>query len=281
MLWSNDIESTVIEILQQKELKIVDLIEKIRKRRGAVTKQGVYRVIRHLREQEVVVVYKGRVALSQVWVQKMSEFFTIAKHYYSEGLVLDDGFLNIEDGSRITYRFKSPYVMDRFWGHVFGVLGGIMSQNIPAVLYNTHEWFLLARYESERLSFDDLKRANKRLLVVVGHDDVLDKSVRKEFDGDMSQYHIDTSTGFKENYYLNVFGDYLIEAYLDKVVAQNIDDFYKRTKRMSQQATLELRNIVSQKGSNRFVVSRNKKKADRLRKKLSKPFYIPKGARLT
>lgn len=277
MIYSGkSIESLIIRCLQQKELPIVELIREIAKKRDGTTKQGVYQAIAKLRESEVVVVFDKKISLNKSWVQEMTSFFSTASKSSTERPFIDTGFLNLEDGDRATYRFRSPYITDRFWAHAFSVLSAVTTKTTPIFIYNPHEWFLIARHESERRLFDDLRKDGRLLLVTIGHNDTLDQIVRKEFDQELSQYAIDTEFHFKEDYYLNIFGDYIIEVHLDKNVSKNISKFYTEEKVISAESTAKLQRIISQKGQNRLVVSRNKKKANELRKKLSKNFYIPK-----
>jgi hypothetical protein len=270
------IESLIIRCLQHKELTIVDLIRDIAKKRGGATKQGVYRAIAKLREAEVVVVFDKKISLNKSWIQEMSDFFSATSKYYSEQPLTDTGFLNLEEGDRAVYRFKSPYVADRFWAHAFSVLSATIKKTTPIYIYNPHEWFLIARRESERRLFDDLKKDGRLLLVTIGHNDSLDQHIRKDFDQNLSQYAIDTSFHFKENYYVNIFDDYIIEVYLDKKVSKDISAFYAEEIMVTAESIAKLQHIISQKGQNRFVISRNKKKTRELSKRLSKNFYIPK-----
>jgi ribosomal protein S1 len=107
----------------------------------------------------------------------------------------------------------------------------------------------------------------------------MDKHAYKDFDKNYVKMTINTDLGYKLNHYINIFGDYIIDAYLDMENAKRIDEFYKKNKKISPNMIEELRVITNQKGRNRLVISKNKKRAHKLRKKLAKDFHIPEPFR--
>jgi hypothetical protein len=78
----------------------------------------------------------------------------------------------------------------------------------------------------------------------------------------------------KNNYYVNVIGDFVIEVWLDKKVCKEIDDYYTKTQNLGEIERQKLEHILSQKGKNKFVVSRNKRKAEAFRSKFKKYFFL-------
>lgn len=266
-------EESIIDLLQKGSSRTTFLLEKLQSGKGAISKQAFYKTLRKLIEDEVVVVRSKVASLSHVWILKMSQFFENAKRSYSIETQGED-FLLLNDGERVSYTFKTPEQTDMFWGHAFSVLVDTMKEK-TVFLYNPHEWFLLARYHTERTLFDDLLKRNKTLLVLSGHNTVLDKFIQKDFDGVNSQHFALEHMPFeKENYHFNIFGDFIIEARLDEKVAKEIHSFYTTTKVFTKDAERRIKAIVSKKGKNKLTISRNKKKAEHLRKLFEKYFLV-------
>ena len=80
-----------------------------------------------------------------------------------------------------------------------------------------------------------------------------------------------------KNYYINVFGDFIIEAWLDPKTTIEINDFYLNKKVLSKEVKEELKNIVSKKGRNKLVISRNSRKASKTRSMFKKYFVFNKS----
>jgi hypothetical protein len=73
------------------------------------------------------------------------------------------------------------------------------------------------------------------------------------------------------NYYLNIFGDYTIEARIDEKTAERVDRLYEEATQWDNSVEGKLRGLVSE-GKTVITISRNKKKADKL-KKLFVPYF--------
>ncbi|MDP1690060.1 MAG: hypothetical protein Q8L52_02560 [bacterium] len=278
MLFTNEksIETLICTQLQRGSVDTTTLIAQIREQRPKTTKQGVYAALRQLRRDEIVVMHAKKASLNVRWLKQMDQFFLIAEQYYVEGDFGRDNFLNLKDGERISYFFSTPTETDQFWGHALLILAeSAASNDEPVYLYNPHEWFLLARSESEREYISIITR-RRRFLLTAGAKTPLDRAVANEFDGDMSQYHmLDAPLFTKNNYYLNIIGDFFIEVWLDPHIAAHIEEVYREAEKVDEDIKIKLAEIVACKGRSKLTISRNIKRAAKLKKMLGKNFYIP------
>jgi hypothetical protein len=269
------LEEHILTSLQLGTMPIVRLIEIIKTKRPKTTKQGVYLIIRKLKRQEIVVVHKKNISLSGVWISAMEEFFRKAEYATRNINSPNNTFLNLNLGEKIQYYFKNPVLTDAFWSHVFITLVETSSPQLPVLIYNPHEWFLLARTENEAGLFGKIAARGQKLALLCGNNTTLDKFVRKHFDRNMTFYETLEKPLFdKNNYYVNVIGDFVIEVWLDKKVCKEIDDYYTKTQNLGEIERQKLEHILSQKGKNKFVVSRNKRKAEAFRSKFKKYFFL-------
>lgn len=271
------IEDYILSYLQKGSFNTSELLEKIKTIRPKTTKQGFYQSLRKLKKDEVVVIYSKRVSLSHIWINTMSEYFATAKRLHTLAGVPSEDFLQLEDGDKISYTFKSPTIADMFWGHAFGVLASRTQQDEPVYIYNPHEWFMIARHKSEKIVFNEIISSGKQLFVLIGNNDPLDKYIANEFDGIMSQYYMCTEKLFeKENYYLNIFDDFTIEAYLDEKTTSLVNQLYKETTVFTEDIREQLKQIVNHQGKTKLTISRNKRKAQKFKTVFKKYFYIKK-----
>ncbi len=257
-------------------MSVLDLIEDLKVKRSGTTKQGVYAALRLLRKAEVVVLHKGQVSLNIRWLNSTAEYFTRAQYFYLQDAGKSGHFLNLKQGEKIRYFFQSPAVTDAFCIHVIYLLIDLTGADFFG--YNPHDWFLIGRRQSERDMMDYVVKKGRLYLMTVAGQSFLDKFVAGEFNGNQTQYYMSDKVLFeKNNYYLNIIGDFLIEVLIDQRSADNIGRLYGNTSSFSEDVTKQLKGIVESQGRSRLTITRNLKKADRLRRSLAKHFYISKG----
>lgn len=272
------IEDLIIKTLKEGPLPSMDLVKKISAQRVRATKQAVYSALRKLKKEEIVVTHGKVASLNSLWINKMSDFFAEARHHYSIANVEAEGFLALEDGDKITYNFKNPETTDAFWGHAFDILANIMEKDEPVFIYNPHQWFLLARENQETALFKRITTQKRQILITSPGQTALDKFVRKYFDGTYTQYYLSDHELFKKsNYYVNIFGDYLVEVWIDEKTQEKIDGFYKTNSEFTEENKRKIQNIIATQGKNKLSISRDKDKAEKIKKMLKKDFYIIKS----
>lgn len=273
----HSLESSIIILLQKQSWIIVELIAELKTNRPKLSKQAVYQVLRNLKKSEIVIVGSKTVSLSSLWIDRMYEFFAAAKYSY-EGVdsndSLTENFLKMEDGDRIVYEFKNPAATDIFWGHASNILRSIMPKNTPMLIYEPHNWFLLARESIEREIMDRSASEGHPFYVYIPATTLLDKYTKFLFSKPHS-CHLENIHYFKENFYINTHGDYIIEVVIDPKTQSQIDKFYNTYTTWNADAESEIKRIVSHmKGRNKLTISRNAKKAEKYRKIFKKYFLI-------
>ncbi len=147
---SQPIEQLILKTLQKGAILTIKLIEHIALIRHKTTKQGVYRVLRKLRDEEKIVIHGKSISLNLHWIKKMNEFFSLAHFYYSQKVASPDSFLNIMEKDKIVYFFKNLNLLDSFWSHAFHMFAEVLNPKEPIFVYNPHEWFAYARQETEQ-----------------------------------------------------------------------------------------------------------------------------------
>ncbi len=267
------IESTVVKLLQKGSLPVHMLIDQVNQVRPKTTKQSVYLALRNLRKKEVVIMANKIASLDHLWIKNMKDFFGTAESIYM-GKNTGETFLDLKDGENIEYRFKSPLATDIFWAHAFSILFGSLKKMAPIFLYNPHQWFLIVRRKTEKQLMQESKKTGHPWLQIIANNTPLDLKARNEFKGDMNRCQVLTHNTFSENYYVNIFGDFLIEAWLDKDTSSKIDSVYKNNSEL-EKASLMLSEIVTNnKGKNRLRISCNQRKAQKIKKLFGKYFIF-------
>ncbi len=269
------IEDLILDVLSDGQQSTLALIDKIREKRPQTTKQAVYQALRVLKANETIVQSREEVSLSSVWLKRLADFTEKAELNYKQKERPSTNFLGLKQGEKISYTFKTFEATDMFWAHAFDVLADVTMQTSPIFLYNPHEWFLLARPESEIYLFDHTVKNGRKMFLMIGNNDPLDMYVSKFFDGEKKNYYASPKALFlKNNYYLNVLDDFLIEVWLDPKVSAEIDYVYKHTKIFDENIKAKILEIIKKRGKNKLIITRNKRKADQVKRMFKEYFLI-------
>jgi hypothetical protein len=280
-LGKNNIKNLIIELLSEGSKKSIDIIEEIKSLKPGTTKQAVYLALRKLIKEEIVVKYRKKLMLNQVWVDQLNEFVNLIDKNYIENYKQTKSkneYNELKEGDKIIYLFKNLDSFDAFWNHIFSMI--VKKTNIlsPLYLYNPHEWFLFAREKSEKYMYGWIERKKPKTFFAIGGDTFLDKIVAKKYSSDLMEISIGKKLGFENNYCLAILEDYLIETYLDKKLTDKIDAIYCKSDN-EEKAAEKIKEIVSAKSKFKIVVSINPEKSSRIKKKFEKVFFIPQNVK--
>lgn len=238
------------------------------------SKESVYRTLRELLKQEVINKAKKKYSLNRHWIQKMREFSL--QHTAKTHTVDTHNVLQFDDGDSITYEFKSADLMGIYWGHLYDYVTDIHPSNIPILIYHPHEWLIHARKTSEEYVLNRVNKDKKLVLFSIGGNTELDRKFKKDWSSNYLKINTNiTVTGLKSNRYINVLGDFIFEVRTTIAFEEAIDVFFQENKGINKSNIKELQQIVHDKYKTKLIFSRNKKRAQLLRKKLSKDFYVP------
>ncbi|NTV44373.1 MAG: hypothetical protein HGA67_01600 [Candidatus Yonathbacteria bacterium] len=274
LLDRNDLTDLVVEALSNGGLSGPAVVAAVHKHRPGITRQAVYAVLRKLLAQEAVHKVGKTYALNRMWLKKLHAFASERLSSLDKGDAAHVGDIN--DGDSITYRFKNPWLMDIYWDHIFDAVMETHDPTIPVVVYHPHEWFIHARPDTEQAFLRGFARRGEVVFFSIGGNTPLDKAFKREWGSDTMQVNCGQTYGFKPGYYLNVMGDLIFEVFIEKGFADDIDDIFMEN---APDAPECLKEATQRQYRTKLVFSRDKKKADMLRKRLSKEFYMPVGVR--
>jgi hypothetical protein len=275
----DNLKSLILEILSGGPEKGVDLIEKIKNIRKGTTKQGVYKALRLLIEEKIVVKYRKNLMLNQIWLNKINKFVeqTDKNYLAGEKEKKTDTLDWMKEGSKMSYNFDSYNLLDKFHSHIFSLIIKKTDPQSPLYVYNPHEWFVLKTNlkENEDYLIEWLDERDRQLYFTVGHETFLDKRFREKYSSEKFEIAIDEKTGYPENCYINIIGNYVIEMKNDTRFAEKIHAIYKNTINENE-ASEKIKALIKTKHKIKMILSCNIQKAKKLKAKLGKNFLIPK-----
>lgn len=280
MISSNkqSVEDLIVETLAKNPYtEGPDLVLLINKLRSKTTKQAVYSALKYLTESETVAKVGNKYFLSRLWLQKINQLFKNQK----EKELTRDAIFNLKEKESISYHFPSLLTCDTYWAHIFTLLTEWISKDIPVFVWNPHEIFIIGRNRIEKSCLKEFEEQNKYAFFITRGKTYLDMEFKKTWNNNYVSISTDDKLKFANNYYLNIFKDFIIEVFIDEKLMREIDNFYKNNQKLNEENIKTFEKTFQKKYPVRMKISRKNKKAILLRKKLSKDFFIPKHLKIS
>ncbi len=259
------VEDIIIRLLSKGKTTPLELHEQIVTDGEKVTVQAVYKALRALIKDSVVVKSGKTLEISQEWVNTLSSTFNT-----------QTTLPQLADGEAAVYNYKSLVNLDAYWKHLMSALDDKF-EDFPVFLYSPyHIWYHISeRSQSESDYFSSFTKNKHHAFFVIGNNTPLDQNFKKKFHSDYMQIDTWEKSPLKESSYLTIIDDYIIDTILDKKLTSAIKTFYSSSL-SPEEASLELNKVLSTSNKAKIKIERNAKKAKLLRKKLFKNFYLPK-----
>lgn len=259
------IDDLIVESLAKNPyVKGPELLALINEKRPKTTKQAVYTALSALLDDEIVAKVGAKYFLSRVWIHKIEK--ALGQKGSSKDMIFD-----LKDGESVSYHFPSLLFCDNYWAHIVNILSDYLEKG-ALFLWHPHYWFVVGREKIERDILERLSSNGIYSFFTIGGDTLLDKDFREKWRSENVQINI-ADKRFPFNYYLQIWNDFIIEIYIDKNLAKEVESFYQ-----SEGKSFE--DVLKKKTPIRMKISRNKNKAHVLRKKLSKDFFVPKELKM-
>ena len=221
------IEEYIVEILDSSPLGGSDLLEKIVESYGPTTKQSVYKALRKLVEDEILTKQGTYYSLNRYWLQKIRQF---SQRHIAEPESVDiSNILSFEDGDSVAYVFKSPFLMDIVWAHLYDILYEANPTHYVMLNYHPHEWLALSRPDTEKYWLSRFSQDKKMMFFSIGGTTFLDKKFKKENSSEYIEINLGESYNLKPNDYLAVVGDYVFEITTDERFEKTVHEFFKNS----------------------------------------------------
>ncbi len=260
------VEDIIIRLLSKGKTTPSALHEAVVADGEVVTIQAVYKALRYLIKDSVVVKSGKTVEISQEWVNRISSTFNT-----------QTTLPQLADGEAAVYNYKSLVNLDAYWKHLMSALDDKFSK-FPVFLYSPyHIWYHISeRTQSEADYFTGFAKAQHFAFFVIGNETQLDQNFKKQFQDEYLQIDTWRKSSLRENNYLTIIDDYIIDTILSNKMTEAIRKYYSSALPL-EDATIQLNMVLLEPSKSKIKIERNRKKANLLRKKLSKNFFIPKA----
>ena len=258
---------TVIELLAEHEsLSATEIIQRMHKEKGLkLSKANFYKILGKMIENQLLVKSGEMISLNMVWVSSLHKYAT---QMHEQSMKEDmTAFPPLKEGERRTFKAESLEKIDPIWTH--GILYFFTQQKDRTIfVYQSHPWFILGRPATERRLYDSCHTEGKQMQMLYGNTSFLDRyGTQLHKTTDCPAYITDHPPFPKEGYNLWLCGDCIIECFFSDLIGQYFSSFFSTTMRAGDFDLKTFSSIFGIKVPAELHISRDKKKAETLRKK--------------
>ncbi len=257
-------EDRIIRFLLGKEQSVKNLSKSLQHEGISVTIQGIYKLLRGLIGEEIVIKRGNLYSLSEEWRGKVIDTFEERQNRFE-----------LAEGESVRLDLASLVHLDQQWKNIVLPLHEAHPL-FPIFFYNPHEiWIHLneSRKKSEYAYYASFRENKSYAFCLFGGNTIHDQNMKKELQNEYLQIALGIEQ-FPRTDYPTIFGDYIITTRLSTRLTQEIEAAYQES---GDTNSLErrLQKIGIEKKKVRLIIERDRAKAKKLRKKLSKEFFVP------
>ena len=226
--------------------------------------QAIHLALNNLTKEEVVVKKHHQYQMSHNFIISLDkEVRKMKESYFAKKASL---FQVPKNGKQVIHA-SSLLEQDDCWNSIirenigeYSPASQVYVQKVP------HAWFSLSNIGEEISIATTILENSKGFYTLVNSNTVLDKWVGRFYAMNGSYYQLRKKPDVQEcNYQLAVLGDYILESYYPKEVAQRMSAMFESVRQLSQLYLQELISIVSMPTELTIILSHNKNRAQKLR----------------
>ncbi len=265
----------VIELLGNYGAQSVEaLLQRCQETSYAVTAQGIYRVLRQLQEQNIVIKQKTMYSLHISWLLDVSFFSDQTQKFYLEQEQLHQLIPREPKEKRIWHFTNLLKVMD-FTSQLLLSLAASTAKQV-ALRYTPHAWeVMIEPYKAARFTKQYLHLVQNRYMVVGGQS-YLDKYTRAISDAPNNDHvylaQPDEVIEKDRCLALDIIDDYILCTILDTEAAKAIDMLYSQVHREEDMYLLDIFRVFAQSTKIKLVLKRDNEKARQYRRRFEHLF---------
>ena len=258
------LEDRLIRLLLDKEQSVKSLNKALVVEGVSATVQALYKLLRSLVADEVVIKRANMYALSEEWKERVVDRFEQTHNRFE-----------LAEGESITFDLASLVHLDQQWKNIVLPLHNAHPK-IPVFFYNPHEiWIHLneSRKQSEYAYYQSFAQNKTHAFALFGGATPHDSAIKKELQNEFLQVAVGVEV-FSQTDYPTIFGDYIITTRISRRLSEEIEKAYRESVATAE-LEIRLQKIGIEKKKVKLIIERDREKAKKLRKKLSKEFFVP------
>lgn len=271
---NNNLENYVVVALAQGGAATVpQLMAGLRIKGVLPSVQGIYRVLRKLQGEGVIVKEKEHYTVRIPWILDISSFTQALEMKYVNGEYFQK-LISLQEKSKTIWHFTDIYKLNDFWSQLISVLIKNSKEKILCN-YHPHAWFYLIQMRQE---YQYIKTSNKNLkkrYTLVGGNEYLDVWATKFWKDPRIQYFLAPQEQWltqERATNISIIDDYVLTIKHEKKFANAIDNLYKTVVTTQELSTERLEAIFQKRTKGSIILQRNSAVALTYKKRFARLF---------
>lgn len=263
----------VLDILARKpRLPVKDLYEFFSQRyTPGMSLQGFYNLLKKLTNERVLVKEGKLILIDGSWIYNLLNFSNVLQQNHF-GQSAASATILLSEGESKTFTLDSVVGMDNFWWHAIIIVilyySSAEHKDKNVYMYLHHSWFQLIRTNNELALYDAYAQHGMHLYHIDGTHSFLDSLTPQLVPRDNVSTGHEIVPEFGPNYYVMVIGDFIFETSLPRYIYNAMEEIYATTKDMSSFDADSMRALIHQPARTSLTISRNKKRAEHIRRQI-------------
>lgn len=255
----------ITEALLGKPLSVHEIQAYLIIKNTHVTVQGIYKALRELISEDVIVKHQKTYAVSTIWRDKINQLTSTRDYSFK-----------LSPNEKVSYTFNKLEYIDAFWKHSLNDLDKEVG-DCPTFDFCPHNFWLFVpgRYESEIEYVTSFLIKKMYFFSIIGGTTKYDQERKKEYTHEYHKIHLDTSIDFNRRDHITVMGPYIITIRISLNLAKQTDELYD-SKLDQESFQNSLRKAFKKPGTILMTIEHKQQKAKKLRKRIAKDFYVPR-----
>jgi hypothetical protein len=199
-----------------------------------------------------------------VWAMHVHTYAAMMQKHAQETDIAS--FPPFKEGERRIFHGESLEKIDAIWTHLILFLFS-QEKDSDIFVYESHPWYILGRPATERRMYESCVAQGKQMHTLCGNTSFLDRYGHRLQQQAGAKASITDAPPFpKEGYNLWLCGDYVIECVFPPLIAQYFAGFFEKTTSAKEFDLKTFSSVFHIKVPAELHVSRDRKKAEKLRK---------------
>lgn len=269
--FTSPLQEEILRILFQGPIEGTDLLMRTSVKLP-VTKQGLYKALRKLLYDEIVVRESFFFSLNKVWLSRLKGFIEEGEKNLGASLPLQSSCLT---GRKVKI-FKNTDALDVYWGHLFLTLKEKFKDS-PFFFFNHHSWFIHQRPHSETYLYETSLKTDQKIMITLGVNTLIAKKFKRNFMKKNIQIAIDERFSILKTDHICVIEDYYIVTRYNYKTMEHIDLLFNNASSIGEKEIKELQKILLRCKRPKIIITKNSKKANTWKRRFAKNFVIKKS----
>lgn len=269
MIFSNrkNLHDHIVQWLLEYSGTVADIMQYLDTQNISPTIQGVYKALRELMTDDIIVKQKQTYSISNVWRNKVIK------------LVSGRSAFSLSAGEEVIYRFQKLEHLDMFWKHsIQDIQDTYRDFPIFHALPHNFWYHVPVRKKSEEEYYSDFEHRQTHAYSIIGGKTIYDTLIKQKYTHPFHQYELYTEYPFSRRDHLSIIGPYIITTRVSSTLTRVVDHVYSVAKTEEELSEM-LHSKFTKPGPTIMTVEHNEIKAKKLRKKIAKDFYVPRELR--